>query len=135
MSDASSSHAGDFTPIALAEIDASCRLPLFLMFVSAAAWLVIGSAFAIISTLTFHQPNLFANCAALTYGRARPAYFNSILYGFCLQAGLGVALLMVIGGIVFFKVRGRGRVRRKSEEKSDEKEHVLKYVELPSSVN
>src|SRR6266571_703051 len=96
MSDAPSSHAGDFTPIALAEIDASCRLPLFLMFVSAAVWLVIGSAFAIISTLTFHKPALFANCASLTYGRARPAYLNSILYGFCLQAGLGVALWLIL---------------------------------------
>src|SRR5882672_1785891 len=96
MSDAPSSQPGDYRPIALSEIDASCRLPLFLMFVSSAVWLVIGSAFALISILTFHQPALFANCAALTYGRARPAYLNSILYGFCLQAGLGVALWLIL---------------------------------------
>src|SRR5436309_13821219 len=96
MSDAPSSQADNLGPIALSEIDASCRLPLFLMFVSAAVWLVIGSAFAIISTLTFHQPALFANCAALTYGRTRPAYLNSVLYGFCLQAGLGVALWLIL---------------------------------------
>ncbi len=44
-------------------------------------------------------------------------------------AGLGVALLMVIGAIVFFKVHGR------VQRKNDEKEHALKYVELPSPVN
>src|ERR1041385_534604 len=96
MNDAPSSQAGASTPISLSEIDASCRLPLFLMFVSAAVWLVLGSAFALISTLTFHKPDLFANCAALTYGRARPAYVNSVLYGFCLQAGLAVALWLLL---------------------------------------
>src|SRR5438270_8326950 len=96
MSDAPSSQVDNLRPIALAEINASCRLPLFLMFVSAAVWLVIGSAFALISTLTFHQPNLFENCAALTYGRTRPAYLNSILYGFCLQAGMRIALWLIV---------------------------------------
>jgi len=31
--------------ISLAEINASCRMPLLTMFISAAVWLVIGSAF------------------------------------------------------------------------------------------
>jgi len=81
--------------ISIAEIDASCRLPLFLMFVSAAVWLVIGSAFALIATLTFHKPSLFADYAWLSYGRAWPAYLNCVLFGFCLQTGLGVALWMI----------------------------------------
>ena len=33
--------------------------------------------------------------AWLTYGRVRPAGVNAMLYGFCLQAGLGVALWML----------------------------------------
>ena len=81
--------------ISIAEIDASCRLPLFLIFVSAAVWLVIGSAFALIAMLTFHRPSLFADCAWLSYGRAWPAYLNCVLFGFCLQTGLGVALWMI----------------------------------------
>jgi len=70
------------------------------MFISAAVWLVIGSAFALIATLTFHKPSLFADCAWLSYGRAWPAYLNCVLFGFCLQTGLGVALWMIarLGG-------------------------------------
>jgi cytochrome c oxidase cbb3-type subunit 1 len=79
----------------VAEIDASCRLPLFVMFVSAAIWLLIGSAFGFISTLKFHNPNFLADSAWLTYGRTHPAAQNSFLYGFCLQAGLGVGLWVI----------------------------------------
>src|SRR5690242_1597523 len=92
---ASAPHSTTLRPVASDEINVSCRLPLFVMFVSSAVWLVIGSGFGIISTLTFHRPTLFANCAALTFGRARPAYINSLLYGFCMQAGLGVALWLI----------------------------------------
>jgi cytochrome c oxidase cbb3-type subunit 1 len=81
--------------VSVTEIDASCRLPLLLMFVSAAAWLVIGSVFALIASIKFHSPAFLADCSWLTYGRVRPAYYNSVLYGFCLQAGLGVGLWLI----------------------------------------
>jgi cytochrome c oxidase cbb3-type subunit 1 len=81
--------------VAPAEIDASCRLPLLVIFLCAACWLVIGSAFALISSIKFHSPNFLADSAWLTYGRVRPAYLNCLLYGFCLQAGLGVALWLL----------------------------------------
>ena len=70
------------------------------MFLSAAVWLLIGSGFEIIATLKFHKPNLLADYAWLTYGRVRPAFTNAVLYGFCLQAGLGVALWLIarLGG-------------------------------------
>ena len=74
------------------DIDASCRVPLLLMFVSAAKWLVIGSLFGLIASIKFHSPNFLADCPWLTYGRVRPATVNIMLYGFCLQAGLGIAL-------------------------------------------
>ena len=77
------------------QIDASCRLPLVVLFLSAAVWLVIGSAFALIASIKFHAPGFLADSAWLTYGRVRPAGLNCLLYGFCLQAGLGVALWML----------------------------------------
>jgi cytochrome c oxidase cbb3-type subunit 1 len=80
--------------ISPADIAASCRVPLMLLFVSGAVWLVIGSAFALVASLKFHSPNFLADEAWLTYGRVRPAFTNSMLYGFCIQAGLGVALWM-----------------------------------------
>jgi len=82
-------------PIAPAEIDASCRLPLVVIFLCAAVWLVLGSAFELVASLKFHAPGFLADAAWLTYGRVRPAATNCLLYGFCMPAGLGVALWLL----------------------------------------
>lgn len=81
-------------------IDVSCRTPLLVLFISAAVWLVIGSVFALIASLKFHSPNILADCPWLTYGRVRPVANNCLLYGFCLQTGLGVGLWLLarLGG-------------------------------------
>ena len=54
-------------PVKPADIDASCRLPLVVLFLSAAVWLVIGSAFALIGSIKFHAPGFLADSAWLTY--------------------------------------------------------------------
>jgi len=77
---------------ASAQVDSSCRAALLVLLISSGIWLLLASAFGIISSLAFHAPALFADCAALSYGRAKPAGMNAFLYGFCLQAGMGVAL-------------------------------------------
>jgi cytochrome c oxidase cbb3-type subunit 1 len=77
------------------EIDFSCRLPLLVLFIGAAKWLVIGWMFALIGSIKFHSPGLLADYAWLTYGRVHPAFTNSVIYGFCLQAGLGVLLWLI----------------------------------------
>lgn len=77
---------------ATSEIDASCRVPLFVLFISAAFWLVVASVLGLIASLKFHSPNLLANCPCFAYGRLHPAATHALLYGFALQAGLGVAL-------------------------------------------
>ncbi|MDB6125694.1 MAG: rane protein [Pedosphaera sp.] len=74
------------------QIDASCRAPVLLLFISAAAWLLIGSLLGIIASLKFHSPNILASCPLLTYGRVHPAAWNALIYGFAIQAGLGVGL-------------------------------------------
>jgi len=76
----------------VSEIDASCRVPLLPLFGGAALWLVVGLALSIVASLTFHKPDLFANCAWLTYGRVQPAANDLILYGFCVPMALGVML-------------------------------------------
>src|ERR1035437_5803031 len=78
-----------------AAIDASCRLPLVVLFLSAAVWLVIGSAFTLIASIKFHAPGFLADSAWLTYGRVHPAALNCLLYGFCMPVGLGVALWLL----------------------------------------
>jgi cytochrome c oxidase cbb3-type subunit 1 len=78
-----------------AEIDASCRIPVLVLFASAAVWLVIASLLGMAATLKFHSPNLLADCAWLTYGRVHPASLNALIYGFGIQAGLGVLLWLI----------------------------------------
>jgi cytochrome c oxidase cbb3-type subunit I len=73
-------------------IDASCRLPLLVLFGGAALWLVVSSVLALVASLTFHMPDKLGDCAWLTYGRLQSAADNALLYGFCIPAGLGVAL-------------------------------------------
>lgn len=73
-------------------IDASCRLPLLALFGGAALWLMIGLVFAIVASLSFHKPDLFADCPCLTYGHAQAAANDAILYGFAIPAALGVIL-------------------------------------------
>ncbi len=79
----------------VAEIDLSCRLPLLVLFLSGAIWLVIASAFGLIGSLKFHAPNLLADTAWLTYGRVHAVCTNALVYGFCVQAGLGVTLWLL----------------------------------------
>jgi cytochrome c oxidase cbb3-type subunit 1 len=74
------------------EIDASLRVPLLALFGGAAFWLVISSVLAMIASIKFHAPDFLANCPWLTYGRVQPAANDALLYGFCIPAGLGVAL-------------------------------------------
>ena len=74
------------------EIDASCSVPLLALFGGAALWLVVGLALSLAAIMTFHKPDMFADCPFLTYGRAQAAADDALLYGFCIPAGLGVML-------------------------------------------
>jgi cytochrome c oxidase cbb3-type subunit 1 len=74
------------------KIDASCRVPLLALFGGAALWLVVGMLLAVVASLTFHAPQMFADCQLLTYGHVQPAANDAILYGFCIPAALGVML-------------------------------------------
>lgn len=76
-------------------IDASCRVPLFVLFGGAAFWLALSSIFGLMASLTFHQPAMFGDSTVFTYGRAFPAWSNLLVYGFCIPAGLGVGLWLL----------------------------------------
>ena len=65
------------------------------MFIAAAAWLLAGSILGLIASIKFHAPAFLADAAWLTYGRVKPAAANCMLYGFAVQAGLGVALWLL----------------------------------------
>jgi cytochrome c oxidase cbb3-type subunit I len=79
-------------PLPAAEVDASCGAPLLLLFLSAAAWLVAGSVLGLLASLKFHAPTMLAGHAWTTYGRIHPAQTNAFIYGFAVQAALGVTV-------------------------------------------
>ncbi len=74
------------------EIDASCRFPVLVFFISAAVWFLISSIFGLLVSIKLHSPNFLASCEWLTYGRIRPAQLDSLVYGFAAQAAFGVTL-------------------------------------------
>ena len=78
--------------VSAGEIDASCRLPLLVLFGHAAFWLLVSSAFGFLASLKFHAPNLLADCACLSYGRVHAVATTAFTYGFAIPAGLGVGL-------------------------------------------
>lgn len=86
-----------------AEIDASLRWPLLLLFTSGVLWLVFGTVLGLIASIKLHGPNFLSEWSWLTLGRIRPASMNAALYGFATQVGLGVALWMMarLGGVKF----------------------------------
>src|ERR1041385_4151205 len=90
-----STSPGASASVSTTEIDASCRLPPFTLLLGAAVWLVVASILALLASLQFHKPDMFANCACLAYGRVHPAAVDTLLYGFAMQGGLGVALWII----------------------------------------
>jgi cytochrome c oxidase cbb3-type subunit 1 len=73
---------------------------LLILFIVCGVWLVASSVFALIASIKFHSPNFLADIGWLTYGRVRPASNHTLLYGFCVPAGLGVSLAILarLGG-------------------------------------
>lgn len=74
------------------ELDASCRVPLLALFGGAALWLVLGLTLGVVAAMSFHKPDMFADCAFLTFGRAQAAANGLLLYGFVIPSVLGVML-------------------------------------------
>jgi cytochrome c oxidase cbb3-type subunit 1 len=79
----------------LAEIDASCRVPLLFFFVSALLWLLAGTALALVASIKLHEPGFLAGWDFLTFGRVRPAHLNAVIYGWASQTGIGVTLWLM----------------------------------------
>lgn len=82
-------------PVAAADVDASCRAPVLLLVTAGTLWLVVGLLLGWLASIKFHAPAFLAGSPWLTYGRIQPAGMNALVYGFGLQAALGVALWML----------------------------------------
>lgn len=80
---------------ARAEIDRSARYPVMFFFTSAAAWLLFATALGFLSSLKLRFPELWDGCALMGYGRLFPVHFNALVYGWAMQAGIGVMLWLM----------------------------------------
>lgn len=78
-----------------AEIDASCRWPVLLLFTSGVLWLTLGLVFALIAAIKLHKASFITGPEWMTLGRIRPASMNMFLYGFISQVGAGTALWLL----------------------------------------
>ncbi len=85
-------NAADRDKLERAEIDASTRLPVVIFYGSAVFWLLVGTVFALLTSLKLNSPGLLADWGWLTYGRVRPAHLNAVAYGWASSAGIGTGL-------------------------------------------
>jgi cytochrome c oxidase cbb3-type subunit I len=85
----------DFRRAKLAEIDASCRTPVLFFFVSGLLWLLAGTLFALVASIKLHTPGFLAGWESLTFGIVRTVHLNTVVYGFCSQAAVGVAIWLM----------------------------------------
>ncbi len=78
-----------------AAIDRSARYPVMFFFTSAAAWLLFATVMGFVSSLKLRLPGLWDGCEYMAYGRLFPVHFNALVYGWAMQAGIGVMLWLM----------------------------------------
>jgi cytochrome c oxidase cbb3-type subunit 1 len=84
--------SGLSTQMELGRIDQSLRVPFLLFGISAIFWLLLGTIFALIASITLNSPDLFPNWEFMTFGRIRSAHLNAVAYGWSANIGFAVAL-------------------------------------------
>ena len=90
----SSQTACDTAP-SVAQVEASCRLPVLFLAFSGVIWLVAGAVLALLASIQLYNPSFMEGCAWVTYGRLRPAAVNALTYGFALQTSFALALWLI----------------------------------------
>ncbi|HCR37261.1 MAG TPA: hypothetical protein DIU37_03835 [Opitutae bacterium] len=78
--------------VQLSRIDASMRTPCTFFVIAAICWLLAGTVFALLASMTLHSPSWFPNWEWLTFGRIRSAHLNSVAYGWGNNAIFAVGL-------------------------------------------
>lgn len=78
-----------------AAIDRSVRYPVLFFFTSAAAWLFVATLLGFLSGLKLRVPTLWEDCPWLGYSRLFPVHMLALVYGWAMQAGLGVMIWLM----------------------------------------
>lgn len=77
-----------------AAIDRSVKGPVLFLFTNAAFWLMASTLLGFIAAVKLVYP-AFLDFSFLSYGRLLPAHLLALVYGWGIQAGLGVALWLM----------------------------------------
>jgi cytochrome c oxidase cbb3-type subunit 1 len=79
----------------LSDIDASTKWPAVVFLLSSLAWLLVGTVFALIASIKLHTPEFLAGSEWLTFGRARSAHLNAVVYGWSTNIAFVVAFWLM----------------------------------------
>ncbi|HEY0946082.1 MAG TPA: cbb3-type cytochrome c oxidase subunit I [Opitutaceae bacterium] len=79
----------------LSEIDASTKAPALFFVISAVVWLLVGTAFALIASFKLHTPEFLGDVEWLTFGRARTAHLNTMVYGWGVNVAFAIAFWLM----------------------------------------
>jgi cytochrome c oxidase cbb3-type subunit 1 len=75
-----------------AAIDKSVKGPVLFLFLNGAFWLMASTILGVLAALKLFAPSFLGDCPVLQYGRLQPTHLNALVYGWGVQAGLGVML-------------------------------------------
>ena len=75
-----------------AAIDKSVRGPVLFLFVNGAFWLMLSTILGVLSAVRLIAPDFLGGCEWTTYGRLQPVHINALVYGWGVQAALGIML-------------------------------------------
>ena len=79
----------------LSAIDASAKWPVIIFVVSGLIWLLVGTGFALIASFKMHTPGFLGDYEWLTFGRARSAHLNAVIYGWSTNVAFAVAFWLM----------------------------------------
>lgn len=79
----------------LSEVDRTFKWPALVFLVSALAWLLIGTVFAIIASIKLHAPDFLGGQEWLTFGRIRSAHLNAVGIGWSSTMAFAAALWLM----------------------------------------
>ncbi len=80
-----------------AAIDRSVKGPVLFLFANAAMWLLAATVMGLIASIKLVSPTFLDHdwLWFLNYGRLQPAHMAALVYGWAIQAGLGVAVWLL----------------------------------------
>ncbi len=76
--------------------DSAARWPVLFLICSAIKWLVLSGVLALITSIQLVRPSFLADCSVFTYGRAVALQESIFIYGWAANAGLGIALWVLV---------------------------------------